>query len=524
MPHADKDVMGEPTVNGEKVYSHFLDHLTSYPIVLDSISTFKKNKYGAKSLEFADQGYTRIAKPIVPYLSTPYTYVAPYVAKADSLGDQGLTKIDTTFPIIREDTEKIKVTIYDSASYPLRVAGDVKAHVFDTYGSEYKKCGGDGMVATGKAVITTSLVLSQETLAMISSFLQTKKEHVKEIADLVADGSQSEAGPAGSPPQRRRMRRVEEEEEEEDDDSSGSADSDESADIRAPSSTDVMIKKLVRLALASEYSRQTIRRTDISAKVLGEQGSRQFKTVFEGAQKALRTRFGMELVELPVKEKLTLTQRRAAQKVEKPSTSNKSWIVTCMLPSVYRKPEILPPTKAPSSARESTYTALYTFIISLVMLNGGTLAEQKLERYLQRTNTSDYTPIDRTDRFLQRLCKEGYLVRNRETDNGEEIIEYVVGPRGKIEVGEQGVAGLVREVYGHQAPLGDDMTALEKETRERFERRLQRSLGVAPPEQSRGDGEAQGENAQQEARQRNQQPRRSRRHAEQESSDDDESD
>jgi len=71
-----------------------------------------------------------------------------------------------------------------------------------------------------------------------------------------------------------------------------------------------MVKKLVRLALASEYSRQPIRRSDIGAKALGEQGSRPFKAVFEGAQKALRTRFGMEMVELPQREKVTVSQRR----------------------------------------------------------------------------------------------------------------------------------------------------------------------------------------------------------------------
>lgn len=71
-----------------------------------------------------------------------------------------------------------------------------------------------------------------------------------------------------------------------------------------------MVKKLVRLALASEYSRQVIRRTDISTKVLGEQGSRQFKAIFEGAQKELRARFGMQMAELPGKEKVTVSQRR----------------------------------------------------------------------------------------------------------------------------------------------------------------------------------------------------------------------
>lgn len=71
-----------------------------------------------------------------------------------------------------------------------------------------------------------------------------------------------------------------------------------------------MVKKMVRLALSTEYSRQVIRRTDFSAKVLGEQGARQFKVVFDGAQKLLLDRFGMQMVELPAKEKVTISQRR----------------------------------------------------------------------------------------------------------------------------------------------------------------------------------------------------------------------
>jgi hypothetical protein len=70
-----------------------------------------------------------------------------------------------------------------------------------------------------------------------------------------------------------------------------------------------MAKKLVRLALACEYQRRTIRRADISDKVLGTNG-RKFKDVFSQAQGHLRDVFGMEMVELPVKEKVTLAQRR----------------------------------------------------------------------------------------------------------------------------------------------------------------------------------------------------------------------
>jgi len=274
----------------------------------------------------------------------------------------------------------------------------------------------------------------------------------------------------------------------------------------AASSTNVMIQKLVRLALSSEYSRLPIRRADISTKVLGEQGSRQFKLVFEHAQRELRHKFGMEMTELPAREKVTITQRRgefaflfppkrmltelcstAAQKTEKPSSTNKSWILTSTLPAAFRTPAILTPTKAPSSATESTYTALYSFIIAVISLNGGALGEQKLERYLARMNAETYTPIDRTDRFLARLCKEGYLVRTREMDGGEEIIEYMAGPRGKIEVGTGGVSGLVREVYG----IGGE----ETEERAEFETRLKRSLGIVGVGERAREEEAQaGEN------------------------------
>lgn len=91
---------------------------------------------------------------------------------------------------------------------------------------------------------------------------------------------------------------------------SSAADMSDEAGHGAPSSLDAMVKKMVRLALASEYSRLPIRRTDISAKVMGEQGSRQFKTVFETAQQQLRSKFGMEMVELPAREKVTILQRR----------------------------------------------------------------------------------------------------------------------------------------------------------------------------------------------------------------------
>jgi len=166
-----------------------------------------------------------------------------------------------------------------------------------------------------------------------------------------------------------------------------------------------------------------------------------------------------------------LTLNAAAQASQKaPSTSSKSWILVSTLPPDYKTdPDILPPTKAPSENAEATYTALYSFIISLILLNNGSLPEAKLERYLKRANADQWTPIISTEKLLQKLSKEGYLEKRRDTSSGEEIIEWVVGPRGKIEVGETGVQGFVRAVHGAS---GDDD--------EELERKLERSLGLQP--------------------------------------------
>lgn len=71
-----------------------------------------------------------------------------------------------------------------------------------------------------------------------------------------------------------------------------------------------LTKKLVRYALACEHARIPIKRDGIREKVLGS-NSRSFKTIFEGAQLQLRHVFGMEMEELPVREKRTLKEKQS---------------------------------------------------------------------------------------------------------------------------------------------------------------------------------------------------------------------
>ncbi|EGE83350.1 hypothetical protein RJZ56_005055 [Blastomyces dermatitidis] len=320
-------------------------------------------------------------------------------------------------------------------------------------------------------------------------------------AEMNSDASSE---PQQAPSQRSRQQQKRQRRQTSDSDSDASSDGRSTPEMftQFHRATDVMVKKLVRLALASEYSRQVIRRTDIRDKVLGEQGARQFRMVFEKAQTELIERFGMQMVEQPLREKVTISQRRAAQRTERPATTSKTWTVVTTLPPAYRTPTILPPSRAPSSTTESTYTAIYTFIISTILLSGGSIREQKLDRLLRRVNADNFTPIDRTDRLLARLCKEGYIVRNREMDGGEEIVEYLVGPRGKVEVGVVGVSGLAREVYGFgerggsnvNGGEGEGVPAKRQEEVEAFEKRLKRSLGITEPLHfGRGEGDGDGD-------------------------------
>ena len=220
---------------------------------------------------------------------------------------------------------------------------------------------------------------------------------------------------------------------------------------------------------------------------------RQFKHVFSEAQEQLRSVFGMELTELPVREKVTISQKRSAQRTgtQGPSTS-KAYILTSTLPARYRNASVLQPPQIPSTGAEASYVGLTTFIIALIYLSPSqTMSESRLEKHLKRMNADNHVLAgEKTEKVLKRLEKENYIIKVRERDGGgEESVEYVVGPRGKVEIGERGVAGLVRDVYGKKDAEADEL-----------ERRLARSLGdvVIDEKRRRVDGEEADIEAQQE--------------------------
>ncbi|KAF5228186.1 hypothetical protein FANTH_14560 [Fusarium anthophilum] len=252
------------------------------------------------------------------------------------------------------------------------------------------------------------------------------------------------------------------------------------------SADDQLVKKLVRYVISCEYSRTAIRRDGIKERVLGTQG-RSFRRIFDLAQTQLRRVWGMELRELPVREKMSLQEKRQAMKANaQPKVGSGAYILTSILPEAYRHAAILTPSKTPSADDEATYVGFYTMIISVISLSGGELSDQKLKRYLQRLNADRNVSMDKTEIVLKRMEKQGYVVKRVERpplgQDGDSTTTWHVGPRGKEEVGVDGVMGMTREVYGDS--WNDDN-----------EKKLRASLNIrdAPQQDGEEEDEAAGE-------------------------------
>ena len=101
------------------------------------------------------------------------------------------------------------------------------------------------------------------------------------------------------------------------------------------------------------------------------------------------------------------------------------------LPPELRHQEILPPAAIPTSDDEALYTGIYTVVVALISLSGGTLNDSKMERYLKRVHLDDATPVEGYEKpalLLKRMERDGYIVRIKETGpSGEEAAAHHLG-------------------------------------------------------------------------------------------------
>jgi melanoma-associated antigen len=188
----------------------------------------------------------------------------------------------------------------------------------------------------------------------------------------------------------------------------------------------------------------------------------------------------------------------AKSQTQREVTSN-TYILVSLLPAELRDPAIIPPSKVQSEDGEAAYMALYTTIISIIALSGGELSEPRLRRHLSRLNASDTmpsqnpndpnAPSEKTEDVLQRMIKQGYLVKAIGAvglgDNDEDLTTWHIGPRGKAEVTNEAIAEFVRQVYGQSDP--DLESKLQKSLKVQVRAEAENAEG--PPEEEPGNGD-----------------------------------
>jgi hypothetical protein len=153
------------------------------------------------------------------------------------------------------------------------------------------------------------------------------------------------------------------------------------------------------------------------------------------------------------------------------------WILQTILPEQYRTPDIVGPSRPlpeDEMNREDSYVGLYTMVIALITISGGMMPEGKLDRAFRRMNADNSTPMGTKDKTLALMVKDGYIVRVKDSSSGEETVDYIVGPRGKVEVGREGFANFVRMIYGQDAEQDE------------LEKSIERTLNVAEAFNSSG--------------------------------------
>ncbi|KAK4574143.1 hypothetical protein LTR86_001904 [Recurvomyces mirabilis] len=162
---------------GDSTSFKTIDHVTSYPIVSDSIDAVRANPYGKKALEIGDSAVQNVLNTAGPILRKPYSVAEPYVKKADELAVSGLQQVDERIPLLKEDTQTVIDTGKSYAFFPYAYANDV-------YSDEYRKVsrnrnGSENLVTLITAVISSCFRIMFEIFYAAKDWVLPKAKEIQ---------------------------------------------------------------------------------------------------------------------------------------------------------------------------------------------------------------------------------------------------------------------------------------------------------------------------------------------------------
>jgi len=116
---------------------------------------FMSFSFGQWSIERGSDVCSRVSVP---------TFMQPYVHKADEYGDKALSALDEKFPVTKKPTDEL---VHDARSLAMRP----KEHFVEVYRDEQQKAG-DGLVASGTALVYTTVAIGAEICGKALSYLR----------------------------------------------------------------------------------------------------------------------------------------------------------------------------------------------------------------------------------------------------------------------------------------------------------------------------------------------------------------
>jgi hypothetical protein len=137
--------------------------------VHDTVETLKATQIGATTLNLASNSYNSVIAPFHPYLQRPYSVARPYLARADELGDSGLSKLESYVPVVKEDTSVLKGYAFAPYNY-----------VTGTWQEQYSRTTHqNGLVKVGLAAVSTELKMVQDACQVFLDYWNSSKSGQK---------------------------------------------------------------------------------------------------------------------------------------------------------------------------------------------------------------------------------------------------------------------------------------------------------------------------------------------------------
>ncbi|KAK4667099.1 hypothetical protein QC763_306160 [Podospora pseudopauciseta] len=162
-------------VNGDSPHSATIRHLLTYPCVQDGVRTVKSTSVGSKAVDLSNGVYQSLAQNVFPYLAGPYSFVAPYVERVDSVGDKTLEVIEEKFPVVKKQPGEIVEGTKQMIFSPYHAGRSVKEYVLSIFETKKQSCG-DSWTAYPTAVVATTFYLIGETAINAGDYIIHKKE------------------------------------------------------------------------------------------------------------------------------------------------------------------------------------------------------------------------------------------------------------------------------------------------------------------------------------------------------------